>query len=694
MKKILFALLLFGFLPMYGQPLLKSKAIPLKLTKHELSFSDDYVWLENYKSDEVRAWVAKENELTAAQLEMAKEKYSSEGKIKEYDHLSSNSLPVKKGRYFFMTYRKDKSQPASLYYSKNLTEMPVELANPYKIYKDNNAFITGNYPSKNSKYVAYKVSLNGSDRQEIRFSEIEKAKNLDDVLTNVKFSNVAWNADRGVFYMKNSNVETFARDSTYQLFYHRIGKPQSEDELIFDATKNESSVAFFTRYNKLFIIETNKEESEKTYYYSNIDTENFYLEKFLEKDAADFKMLHFAKDRIYFSSKEFGWGDVRWFNINNRSDEKILIPQIYNHLLVDADFYEKYIVCKYKTVGKNYISIYTNEGQFIRKFDAPEGMDFNIRFFDPETNDLYVSFYSYTLSYNNFKLNLESGEAKSFYSIYSRPKPTIFPLDYFVTKTITYKSRDGKDIPMTIVHKKGLVLDGNNPTLLNAYGGFGVVSGPNYDTGLLYFLGKGGVFAYAEIRGGGEKGMDWHKQGKGLKKINTFNDFIDAAEFLIKERYTSPQKLAITGASQGGLLVGVAMTQRPDLFKVAIPKVGVYDMAKFDDYTVGKYHRDEYGDPNRKEEFQAMMAYSPYHNIKEDVNYPTTLIITSENDDRVPPIHSYKFAARLQNREAQKNPVFLKTQSNSGHYGKVSNYKSRTEESAEFYNFLMYHLNN
>lgn len=694
MKKILFLSLLICFPHLYSQPFFKSKKTPAAITKHGLAFTDDYAWLENYKSEEVRQWVNEENALADAQLKLVKDSYSSESKIKEYDRLSSNSLPIKKGRYFYMTLRRDKDHPSSLYYAKSLSDPPIELVNPYKIYKNDNVYILGNYPSKNSKYIAYKVSPDGSDRHEIRFADIVAVKNLDDVLTNVKFSNVAWNADRGVFYKKNSNVDVFARDSTYQLFYHRIGKPQSEDELVFDATKNESSISFFTRENKLFIIETDKDEKNKTYYSSPIDTETFYLEKFLEKDDANFKMLSYFNDRIYFSSNEFGWSDVRSFHIKNRSDETVLIPQIYNHLLVDAGFYEKYIVCKYKTVGKNYISIYSRKGEFIRKFDAPEGMDFRIRFFDSETNDLYVSFYSYTLPFYNFKLNLETGVSNQFFSNYSKPKPTIFPLDYFETKSITYKSRDGIEVPMTIVHKKGITLDGNNPTLLEAYGGFGVVSGPHYDTGLLYFLSKGGVYAYAEIRGGGEKGLAWHQNGKGLKKINTFNDFIDAAEFLIQEKYTSPKKLGITGASQGGLLVGVALTQRPDLFKVAIPKVGVYDMVKFDDYTIGKYHRDEYGDPNKKEEFNAMMAYSPYHNIKNEVNYPTTLIITSENDDRVPPIHSYKFAAKLQNREAQKNPVFLKTLSNSGHYGKVSNYKNHTEQDADFYNFLMYHLNN
>ena len=337
--------------------------------------------------------------------------------------------------------------------------------------------------------------------------------------------------------------------------------------------------------------------------------------------------------------------------------------------------------------------VYDKNGVFVRKFDVPYAMDFTINFLDTETKELFVTFYSYTIPYLNYKLNVETGQTNPYYNDYLLPKPTLFPFDYFETKSTTYKSRDGQDIPITIVYKKGLVLDGNNPTLLKAYGGFGVVSHPSYDTGLLYFLEKGGVFAYAEIRGGGEKGLNWHKEGKGLKKINTFNDFIDGAEYLITEKYTSPKKLAITGSSQGGTLVGVAMTKRPDLFKVVIAKMGAYDMAQFDKYSVGKFHLDEYGNPEKEEEYKSLLNYSPYNNIKEDVNYPTTLIITSENDDRVPPVHSYKFAAKLQNRNAQKNPIYLKTLSNSGHSGKVSNYNSYIDEKSGFYNFLLFHLN-
>jgi len=273
---------------------------------------------------------------------------------------------------------------------------------------------------------------------------------------------------------------------------------------------------------------------------------------------------------------------------------------------------------------------------------------------------LYISVFSTTISPQNFKLNIETGAINHFYNEYLAPQVSLFPLDHFITKNTSFKSRDGKDVPITIIYKKGTVLDGNNPTLLEAYGGFGVVSEQNYNPSLLYFLEKGGVYAFASIRGGGEKGLNWHKGGMGLTKRNSFNDFIDAAEYLIKEKYTCSNRLAITGASNGGLVVGVAMTQRPELFKVAVPKVGVFDMINFEKYTVGKYWSEEYGNTNVQPEFENLLLFSPLNSIKENVNYPTTLIITSKNDDRVPPFHSYKFAARLQNRQAQKIQFFYK----------------------------------
>jgi len=693
MKNVTFSvLLLLSTCCSFSQDFPVAKKTPKTFTKHNLSYVDDYTWLENMRSEEVNKWVDAENAATEANFKEIRKEYSSVSKLKEYDFFSSNALATKKGKYFYSSIRRDRNKPASLFYRKRLNDYAIEIINPNKFYPDNNAYISGYYPSRNSRFLAYGINTTGSDRQETRFFAFDNSEPKEEVLTQVN-SGLSWNGDRGVFYKKNMNKTPFARDSTFQLFYHRIGQLQSEDELVFDAAKSDNWFSFFVAQNKLFVVENNKEETLRSYYYTDITTEQFRLEKVIEDDASGFKFQYFKNDRIYYSSPDFEWGEVRSFNIKDRKNELVVIPQIYMHLLDDTYFYNDYIICKYKTLGKYYLSIYDSSGNFIRKFDAPNGMNCSVRFLDSETKELFVTFYSYTLPYYNFRLNIENGSANPYFNDFFPPKSTLFPLDYFDTKTITFTSRDGEQVPITIIHKKGIVLDGNNPTLLKAYGGFGSVSGPSYDTGLLYFLEKGGVFAYAEIRGGGEKGLKWHRDGRGLNKMNTFNDFIDAAEFLIKEKYTSPNRLAINGASNGGLVVGVAMTQRPDLFKVAVPEVGLFDMARFEEYTVGKLYLQEYGNPEKQKEYESLLDYSPYHNIKEAVNYPITLIITSENDDRVPPVHSYKFAAKLQNRTAQKNPIFLKTQKNAGHYGKVSVYNARMEEKADFYNFILYYLN-
>ncbi|WP_298136093.1 prolyl oligopeptidase family serine peptidase [Flavobacterium sp.] len=693
MKRFLLFYLILVTTSAFSQNIPVTKKVSSTFEKHDLKINDDYSWLENLKSEEVSNWVNAQNAYTNTAFEKINiAKIAT--KIKEYNFLSSNSLPIKIGKYFYANYRKDKSQPASLYFRKSLNENAIELINPFKIYKDENVILDNFYPSKNSSLIAYKVSIDGSDRMEIRFSNIDTREVLKDILKDSKFSNVAWHNDKGVFYKKNSNKNVIAKDSTYQLYYHKIGTNQTDDQLIYDVSEKGSYIDFFTTKNRLFITETSKDELSKSMYFINLNDESFTKEIIYENDTTGFTYLGYLDNKIYISTKEYDWGEVRCFDIKNKTEIKQIIPQIYNNLLVGTYFYENYIVCKYKTIESYFLRVYDANGNFIRKFDSPESMNFSIRFFDSETKDLYVTFYSHVISAQNFKLNFETGEVRHFYNDYIKPLPTIFPLNHFITKKITFKSRDNKDVPITIIHKKDLVLDGTNPTLLKAYGGFGSVSSPGFDTGLLYFLDQGGVYAFAEIRGGGEKGLKWHQDGKASKKMNSFNDFIDASEFLIKEKYTSPNKLAITGGSYGGLVVGVAITQRPELYKVAIPKMGVFDMLTYSDYSVGKYHLDEFGDPNNKTDFNYLLNYSPYNNLKESVNYPTTLIITSENDDRVPPFNSYKFTAALQNRENQKNPIFLKTLSNSGHYGKVSTYQNRINETAEFYGFLLYYLKN
>jgi prolyl oligopeptidase len=663
------------------------------ITKHSISYSDNYSWLENMDSAEVKNWVKSQNEASSLHLKEVKREYDILRKVKDYDAYASKSLPIKKEAYFYTKYILDREKPPVLFYRKELNGEAIELFNPFKIYKNSSVALMNYQPSKTSKYIACEVSTDGSDKHEIRFVEFNSGKNITDKIVDIKFSRMAWNKDEGLFYMRNRNVNTFAKDSTFQLYYHKIGTTQEIDKLIFDASKTGNQFSYFTQKDKLFIIEKNDVETTKNYYFASLSDEEFKLETFIDIDDTKFRFLNFNKENVYFSNLEYDWGGISEFDMVSKKEVTVFIPQIYNNLLMDTFFADGYVFCKYKTIGKYYLIVYDEAGKFIRKIDSPEGATFDIKFYDKKRNSLYISVYSYTISPQNFKLNIETGEVKSYFNDYLKPTGTFYLLNHFVTKTIVVKSRDNKDIPVNIVYKKNTFFYGNNPTLLHAYGGFGLVSEPNYDSSLLYFLENGGIFCFAEIRGGGEKGLKWHKDAMGLKKMNSFNDFIDVAEYLIKERYTSPKKLAITGSSYGGLVVGVAMTQRPDLFKIAIPKVGVFDMLKFNQYTVGRYHLDEFGNPEKKEDFDYLYSYSPYHNIKEDLNYPTTMIITSENDDRVPPLHSYKFAARLQNRVAQKNPIYLITRSNSGHYGKISDYNSSAEEKAAFYDFLLYHLN-
>lgn len=693
MTRYLF-LLLFVSITVFSQHKIETKKVSTTLSKHGITIQDDYTWLENTSNKEVIDWITLQNNVSEQKLNDVVKNHNFSFKIKDYDYLSTYSLPSKNGKYFYNTYRIDKNKPGVLYYRESLNDLGKPLVDPYDVYKDANVVLLGYYPSKNSKYLAFRISPNGSDRHEIKFRDFVNKKYLNDVLTDIKFSSVAWNGDKGVFYKKNSNKEFFARDSTYQLFYHKIGDVQSKDQLVFDTSNTKSNFSFFTKKNKLYISEVSEDETTKNYYYTELDNEQFDFKNFVKDDKTNFEYLNIVADKFYFSDEKYPWGNVSYFDINNRSESTILIPQVYSHLLIGATFLDNYIICKYNNMGKYYMSIYDYTGKFIRKFEAPHSMDFQIRFYDEKTNELFVTFYSYTIPSLNYKLNITTGANDIYFNEFIQPKPTLFPFNYFETKIITYKSRDNKDIPIVIIHKKGIELNGNNPTLLKAYGGFGSISSPTYDTGLLHFLEKGGVYAYAQIRGGGEKGKNWHKEGKGLKKINSINDFVDAADFLMAEKYTNPNKIAITGGSNGGLVVGAAMTQRPDLFKVVVANVGVFDMINAQKYTVGKYHLDEYGNADIKEEFNSLLKFSPLHNIKEDVNYPTCLIITSENDDRVPPFHSYKFVAKLQSRSAQKNPIYLKVNKNAGHYGNISNYENRVKKESEFYSFIWEHLNN
>ncbi|WP_159801297.1 prolyl oligopeptidase family serine peptidase [Flavobacterium sp. MK4S-17] len=693
-----FLLLFLLLLPVAGftQNYPETKKEPLTLTRHNITYNDDYAWLEDMRGEEVNNWVDSQNKLYNSHINGLSASVYPLPLLTKYSNQTSYRLPHKKRTYYYslVRYYGKEVQTPSLAYRKNINGNNIMLVNPNFFYNGKTVNIIDYSPSINSEILAYKLMIDGSDQYEIRFTTIKSGRKYDDVIKNAKFGNIAWKGDEGIFYKKNSNTSQFALDSTYHVYYHKLGTDVKNDGLVFDVSGIEGQVSTFTSYDgtKLFIGAFDKTESIADYYYADLTKEKFELVKFLDNARVNFDMIGYYDNKFYIDSRQSNWGDVEYFDLENPSIKKVVVPQYQNQLLVGSYLFKDRILCKYKNTDGNYFMLFDRNGKFIKKIQTPKGMDVVLSSYDYADTEAIFYVTSHTIPPILFTLNLEDGAYDRFVNPTYAKTTAPFPPEYFVTNTTTYTSRDGVEVPITIIHKKDIVLDGTNPTLLEAYGGFGTVTQPSYDVGLIYFLSNGGVYAYAEVRGGGEKGRKWHTEGTALKKINTINDFIDAAEFLISQKYTSPDRLGITGGSQGGLLVGAAMVKRPDLFKVAIPKVGVYDMAKFNNYTVARFHLDEYGDPDVEEEFTAMMDYSPYHNIKEDVNYPATLIITSDNDDRVPPVHSYKFAAKLQNRAAQINPVYLKTRRNAGHYGVTTNNEEHLQEESEVYSFLLYYL--
>ena len=680
--------LIFLSICSHSQTSIETKKVDNIITKHGFKFNDEYSWLEKMDSEETRSWVNNQNSISSENYSKVKKKVSTIEKLKIYNSETTGSASInfKKGLKFYYWTENPKESPL-LFLQRDQNSKFIEVFNPNKIYKKKNVSIDNFSTSLNSKYLSCALRINGSDRLEVRFVDLNSTKMIKDSLTNVKFSNISWNKDEGVFYKLNINKSHFARDSTYKVFYHKLNTPQSNDAQIFDGIDINSEISFYNDKSMFFLIEKNEKLFKKRYYYADLNKEKFELILFHEDVDNSFDFISYHKGRIYYTSKKYNWGEVRSFDLNNKEDDKQIIPQYYNNLLIGTDFTEKNIICKYKTQGKTYLSIYDYDGKFIKKIQAPERSNITYRDFDEKENDLYFNIDSYTNPRRNFKINLSKENA----ILLNRNEEIVYDYEEFQVKCLSFKNRENVDVPITVVYKKNIKFDGSNPCLLEAYGGFGIISSAHYDNSLLNFISKGGIYAFAEIRGGGEKGNDWHKKGSGLNKINGLNDFIDASEFLIKEKYTNPQKLAITGGSHGGLVVGYALTERPDLYKLALPKVGVFDMMIAHKYTVGRYHLDEYGDPEKEIGFKSLFSYSPLHKVKNEINYPTTIIFTADNDDRVPPLHSYKFAAALQNREAQKNPIFLVTKKNLGHYG-GNTYQKNVEEDAEFYDYLIYYL--
>jgi prolyl oligopeptidase len=638
----------------------------------DIKIEDPYRWLEDDRSPETEKWVIEQNKITNNYLGLIPYRDSLKDRVKNLWNYEKLSSPFKEGKYTYF-YKNNGLQNQNVLY-RHLND---ESSKNAKVFLDPNSFKSdgtislGNISfSKNSKFLAYSISEGGSDWRKIIVMDLKRNEVLKDTLVDVKFSGISWYKDEGFYYSsydKPKGSVLSSKTDQHKLFYHKIGTNQSDDLLIYGMAKDQKnryinasvtdddryliiSASISTSGNKLLFKDLVKPDSDFVSIIDNYNSDSYLLDNVgstfyvvTNLDAPNQKIVSFEAD----APDQMNWNDI----IPER--EHVLNPSS-----VGGYFFAEYMVDAISRVEQ-----YDYQGNFIRNLKLP-GIG-SVNGFGGKRSDK-IDFYSFT-NYKTppsiFSIDVETGVSK----LYWQPKIDFNPNDY-ESKQVFYSSSDGTKIPMTITHKKGLKLNSENPTILYGYGGFNISLNPSFSIANAVWLELGGVYAVANIRGGGEYGKKWHNSGTKMQKQNVFDDFISAAEYLIKEKITSNSFLALKGGSNGGLLVGAVMTQRPDLMKVALPAVGVLDMLRYHTFTAGAGWAYDYGtSQDSKEMFEYLLGYSPVHNIKKGNKYPATLITTGDHDDRVVPAHSFKFAAELQEKQSCSNPTLIRIETDAGH---------------------------
>ena len=697
MKKTI--LLLSGIMVMSCTPQQKKLTYPKaeKVDTVDVYFgtevADPYRWLENDTSAATAAWVEAENKVTneyLAQIPFRKQLLERLTNLANYEKIGA---PFKKhGKYYF--YKNDGLQNQSvLYVQDSLEGEPRVFLDPNKLSDDGTVALTGLSFSHDGKYAAYTISRSGSDWTEIYVLDTATGQLLDDHIEWAKFTGAAWQGD-GFYYSaydapvkgkEFSNV-----NENHKVYYHKIGTPQTEDKLIYQnpaypkrfyytGTSEDERILFVYesgagRGNNLFIKDLKKANAPFIQLTTDFDYQYSPIEV-IDNNVYIFTNYGAPKNRIMVA------------DINNPKLEnwKELIPEMES-VLSSAEVIGGKLFLTYDKDASNHAYVYSQKGEHMHEIKLPSlgSVGFSGTKDDKEC---FFVFTSFTTPGTIYKYDMD----KNSYELYRAPKVE-FNSDDFVTEQAFFPSKDGIMIPMFLTYKKDLERNGNNPVFLYGYGGFGISLNPGFTTSRIPFLENGGIYAQVNLRGGSEYGEEWHIAGTKMQKQNVFNDFISAAEYLINNKYTNPDKIAIVGGSNGGLLVGACMTQRPDLFKVAIPQVGVMDMLRYHKFTIGWNWASDYGTSEDSQEmFEYFKGYSPLHNLKPGTKYPATMVTTADHDDRVVPAHSFKFAATLQECNDGTNPTIIRIDSKAGH-GAGKPMAKVLEEQADIYGFIMYNL--
>ncbi|MCO4292785.1 prolyl oligopeptidase family serine peptidase [Solitalea sp. MAHUQ-68] len=656
------------------------------------TIADPYRWLENDTAADVKEWVKAENQVTQGYLSQIPYRDKIKQRLTELWNYPKYSAPFKKGdNYFF--YKNDGLQnQAVLYYQKGLTGTPKVFLDPNKLSADGTVALNNINFSKDNKYAAIGTTASGSDWVEIKVIDVATQQPTGDVIKWVKFSGANWCKD-GFYYSRYDEPvagKEFSNQNQFQkIYYHKMGTPQSADELIYQ--DKDHPLRYFgagVTEDERFLIVVSSEGTHGTEVYWKDLTKGGDFKLLFKGFEFDYDVIDNDGDRLLVLTNNNA-SNFRVISVDpNNPDQanwKEIIPQSKD-LLNGASTGGGKLFTSYLKDASTRLYEHELNGKLVREIKLEGIGTASLPSGKKEDNEFFYTFSSFTNPGTIYRYEIGSGKSTVF-----RKTEINFNTADYETKQVFYTSKDGTKVPMFIVHKKGLKLDGSNPTYLYAYGGFNISLTPSFSVSRLILLENGGVFALANLRGGGEYGEDWHKGGMMEKKQNVFDDYIAAGEYLIKEKYTSSSRLAIAGGSNGGLLVGACEVQRPDLFKVAFPAVGVLDMLRYHKFTIGWGWAVEYGSSDKKEQFDYLIKYSPLHTIKPGINYPATMIITADHDDRVVPAHSFKFAATLQEKHSGDNPILIRIESKAGH-GAGKPTSKIIEEATDQWSFMFWNM--
>ena len=654
---------------------------------------DPYRWLEDDLSEETMDWVNNQNKTTFNYLNSIPYKSNIKKRLEQIWNYEKRTSPFNEGDYTYY-YKNNGLQNQYVVYRKKDSEDEEVFLDPNSFSEDGTISLTGLDFSKNGNLVSYSISEGGSDWRKVVVMDTETKEIIGDTLTNIKFSGISWKNNDGFFYSsydKPEGSELSEMTDNHKLYYHKLNTDQNQDKLIFGGKSTDkyryvsSSVSEDNKYlfitasnltdgNKLFVMNLTK-DSNKIEVVSDDETTDDYV---IETDGNTFYILtnSNAPNKKLVRTKYNRLNQKYWIDV---------IPETENVLNISVG--GGYFFAEYYLDAISDVSQYDYNGKLIRKLDLPGLGSFSGLWGKKEQKELYFSFSNYYIPTSIYSYNPEKGDSSLFWKSDIR-----FNSSEYISKQIFYESKDGTKVPMIITHKKNIKLNGKNPTILYGYGGFNISRTPGFSVTNAIWMDLGGVYAVPNIRGGGEYGKEWHNAGTKLNKQNVFDDFIAAAEYLISSNYTSSDYLAIRGGSNGGLLVGAVMTQRPDLMKVALPAVGVLDMLRYHKFTAGAGWAFDYGTSEESEEmFEYLLGYSPIHNVEENVEYPATLVTTGDHDDRVVPAHSFKFAAHLQDKQIGKNPVLIRIEKDAGHGGGTPLSKT-IDQYSDIFSFTLFNM--